>query len=275
MKKRLLTFVMTVAVLAGLMSGLPANAAVTKFENETAVYQYLKENLGLNTAAACGVLANLEAESGFRPDVGSSYYGIVQWGGGRLSSLKSFCSGRGYSYSSLDGQLAFIQNELENGYKSVYDYLKTVPNTAQGAYDAAYKWASSYEVCAQCYREPRAVKARDSYWPVYGKACEHQWELQSCQLEHPHYSDEKCILCGEMRTNLESGNYMDQCLLCNPMGDVNNDHELTLQDAALLFGHVNGVQLLPTAYRSRGDLTGEGKLTMADVYILYRMVAGY
>ena len=55
--------------------------------NEEIIYNFLKNDLGLNTAAACGVLANIEKESSFRNDViESGYtwetgggYGICQW----------------------------------------------------------------------------------------------------------------------------------------------------------------------------------------------------
>ncbi|MBQ1555191.1 MAG: hypothetical protein IIZ68_07015, partial [Clostridia bacterium] len=35
--------------------------------NESIVFRYLINEMGFNTAAACGVLANMEYESNFRP----------------------------------------------------------------------------------------------------------------------------------------------------------------------------------------------------------------
>ena len=50
--------------------------------NEEYCYNYLVNNMGLNTAAASGLLANFEQESSFNPtlsgDSGSSY-GLCQW----------------------------------------------------------------------------------------------------------------------------------------------------------------------------------------------------
>ena len=37
--------------------------AVTSSKNETTIYNFLKSEMGLNTAAACGVLANIQKES--------------------------------------------------------------------------------------------------------------------------------------------------------------------------------------------------------------------
>ena len=59
-------------------------------DNEIIIYQYLRNELQLNEADASGVLSNLFFESSFNPKAsspGGSYYGIVQWGGGRKTNL--------------------------------------------------------------------------------------------------------------------------------------------------------------------------------------------
>ena len=120
------------------------------------------------TAAACGILANLRRESNFNPTSGSSYYGIVQWGGGRKSNLISFCSQNGYSYSSLEGQLHFLAYELKQN-SSVLEYLQSVPDSAKGAYDAAYHFCYYYERPANkaASSASRGELARDTYYPKY------------------------------------------------------------------------------------------------------------
>ena len=118
-------------------------------ENTKAIYQYLTTEMGLNHAGACGVLANIQLESDFSPlslgDGGSSY-GICQWHNERFNSLISFCNANGYDYNTVLGQLKFLQTELSSSYPSVLAYIKSVPNTAQGAYDAAYYWCVHFEV---------------------------------------------------------------------------------------------------------------------------------
>lgn len=118
-------------------------------ENTKAIYQYLTTEMGLNHAGACGVLANIQLESDFSPlslgDGGSSY-GICQWHNERFNSLISFCNANGYDYNTVLGQLKFLQTELSSSYPGVLSYIMNVPNTAQGAYDAAYYWCVHFEV---------------------------------------------------------------------------------------------------------------------------------
>lgn len=40
-----------------------------KPENESTIYSFLTDIMGMNSAAACGVIANLYCESGFDPNV--------------------------------------------------------------------------------------------------------------------------------------------------------------------------------------------------------------
>lgn len=140
-----------------------------KYSNEEKCYIFLTREMGLNTAAACGILANLKKESSFNPTAGSSYYGLVQWGGGRKSNLQSFCSKNGYSYSTLEGQLNFLEYELKNSYPSILEYLQSVPNTSKGAYDAAYHFCYYYERPSNKASKSasRGELARDTYFAKY------------------------------------------------------------------------------------------------------------
>jgi hypothetical protein len=149
--------------------------STSSVSNETTVYKYLTEKMGLNTAAACGVLANIQKESNFNPtslgDKGTSY-GICQWHNGRWTAMKNYCSKNGYSSSSLEGQLHYLQYELENvePYKTnVLPYIKAVTNNAQGAYNAAYRWCLKYEIPADTEEtsEVRGNLAKNTYWPKY------------------------------------------------------------------------------------------------------------
>lgn len=142
-------------------------------ENEKTIYQFLKKDLRLNTAAACGVLANIQCESSFNPTASvldtnnKTSYGICQWNGVRFDALKSYCSQNGYDYKTLEGQLNYLKYELEHSEASAFSKVKNVENTADGAYTAGYNWARYFERCASAYFEWRAKLARDTYWPKY------------------------------------------------------------------------------------------------------------
>lgn len=142
-------------------------------DNESKIYQFLKDDLGINTAAACGILANIRSESNFNPTASvidtnqKISYGICQWNGPRFESLKSYCSQNGYDYRKLEGQLHYLQYELEHSERSAFSRVKDVADSAEGAYQAGYNWARYFERCASVYFESRANLARDTYWPKY------------------------------------------------------------------------------------------------------------
>lgn len=157
-------------IAVSLDEGLTRSVSSTKAE----VFEYLTQNMGLNQAAACGIMANIEAESSFQVTVsaydGSGSYGLCQWLGSRLTSLKSWCKANGYNYKTAQGQLHFMEYELSKGYKKVDTYLRTCSNNAQGAYDAAYYWCVYYEIPAkkETQGKKRGNLAKNTYWPIYG-----------------------------------------------------------------------------------------------------------
>lgn len=144
-------------------------------ENQEKIYEFMKEEMGFNTAAACGVVANIRCESSFNPNAlngndtnGLPSYGICQWNGPRFEALKSYCSAKGYDYTSLEGQLNYLKYELLGSESRACGLVKNVENTAEGAYTAGYNWARYFERCASVYYESRGNLARDTYWPIYG-----------------------------------------------------------------------------------------------------------
>ena len=150
-------------------------ANISPDEGEEKVFVYLMRELGLNRAAACGVLANIHYESGFNPHAvgdGGTSYGICQWHAGRYLTLVSYCSNIKLPYGSVEGQLKYLEEELSGGYAHVLDYLKKVPDTAVGAFDAAYYWCYHFERPAMILRQStlRGNAAKNSYWPRYKDA---------------------------------------------------------------------------------------------------------
>lgn len=118
-------------------------------ENTNWIYNYLRNEMGLNHAAACGVLANIQCESNFAPTAigdGGTSYGLCQWHLGRFSRLVSWCNENGYNYHLVEGQMRYLEYELTSLYVDVYDYIRQVPDSEQGAYDAAYYWCAHFEM---------------------------------------------------------------------------------------------------------------------------------
>ena len=138
---------------------------------EKTIYRFMTEKMGLNTAAACGILANVERECDFRIHL-TSYdggYGIVQWTGSRNRNLKNWCKKNGYDYQSLEGQLRFLEYELEGGYSKILKKLRKIENSPAGAYEAAYYFCYNFEIPAN--RTQNSVRrgniAKNTYWKKY------------------------------------------------------------------------------------------------------------
>ena len=174
--------------------------AGTYAENTKAIYRYLTQNMGLNTAAACGVMTNINAESAMSPinlqntynssielsdseytsrvDSGkytkftsdSAGYGLCQWtSSGRKSNLLNYARSRNTSIGDLTMQMEFLEKELTTSYNSVYVTLKNVPNTSAGAYIAAAEMCMCYEIPANTVATAasRGKTCLSNYWKQY------------------------------------------------------------------------------------------------------------
>ncbi len=172
--------VLTMVIPMAFMTFSPAYAATS---NETVIYNFLVEEIGFNTAAATGILANIYKESSFRHNVieygytweNGGGYGICQWTNyprtsstGRRTDLVNWCSQNGFSYKTLEGQLNFFKYELTTKYQEVYNYLKSQPNSANGSYESARFFCLEFEKpSGSSVSNDRGELARDTYWPKY------------------------------------------------------------------------------------------------------------
>jgi hypothetical protein len=140
--------------------------------NKGKIFTFLTGNMGLNMAAACGVIANIYCESGFNPnalgDKGTSY-GICQWHNSRYHNLKVYCKRNGYDYTTLEGQLHFLEHELNNSYAATLKLLTSLDNDAEAAYYAGYSWCYNFEKPKNypSVSVTRGHLARDKYWAAY------------------------------------------------------------------------------------------------------------
>jgi len=144
-------------------------AGVESSDVKKQVYDFLTDHLGFNRAAACAVMANIEAESGFRAyrestnTNGLTSIGLFQWNGPRCEAFKAYCNANVLEYGSVDAQLAFLEYELNSSYTASYQDMLNCEDSADGAYKAAYDWASNFEVCARYLRQSRADAAYQLY----------------------------------------------------------------------------------------------------------------
>lgn len=176
MKKALMKVLLIAMTLVTLLTVIPLSANATS-DNKTQIFSYLTKEMGLNSAAACGIMANIEKESNFKPGKiirdsnGLPSGGLCMWNGSRLNRLKNYCNNNGLNYLSIKGQLSYLEYELGlSQYKHILKYLKNVANNSSGAYDAAYYWCYYFEIPAS--RGSRSVQrgnaAIRTYWPTYG-----------------------------------------------------------------------------------------------------------
>ena len=119
-------------------------------ENRQSVCLTLK-NAGYSDVGIAALLGNIQAESGFNPAADNGTHGgICQWGyTGRYLSLKSF---RPYDYTTLEGQVLFMMNELQTSYTSLNDKLKNGSGTANELGDLV---CMKYEVPGRKYCNDR------------------------------------------------------------------------------------------------------------------------
>ncbi len=171
--KRFTAALLVMVLVAALVPQTQTYAASASRKTiEIQVYNFLVGKMGFNTAAACGLMANVELESDFNVKEigdGNTSFGLFQWHLERKKNLIKYCEEKELDYQTVEGQLSYLEYELKKSYKKIYNYIKSVDNTADGAYDAAYYWCYNYEVPSnRAYKaDKRGTLARNTYWKKY------------------------------------------------------------------------------------------------------------
>lgn len=117
---------------------------------------------GLNRAAACGAAGNVYYESSFNPaavNSSSGASGLIQWLGSRKTQLIAKVPNW---RTDIQGQLDFMWEELNSGYKAVVAYLQAAPDTEAGAESCAKYWNDHYEKPGG-YDSRRGTKAKEYF----------------------------------------------------------------------------------------------------------------
>lgn len=157
------------------ISGQALGASISSAErnsNQLQIYRYLTSVMDFNCAAACGILANIQAESSFNHtatgDSGTSY-GICQWHNTRWTDLKNFCNRQGLDWTTLDGQLKFLNYELNKSYPTILRGMKSRENTAYDAYLCGAYWCEEFERPSNAKEVgvTRGNLAMNTYFPKY------------------------------------------------------------------------------------------------------------
>lgn len=165
-------FLRKLTILLVLLGSMAVCASAESLAVERQIYDYLTNIMGLPSASACGILANIEHESAFNPTAlgdGGTSYGICQWHAGRYTALKTYCQSAGMDYRSVDGQLSYLRYELETNYTELLSILRVQTNDANGAYRAGYLWCIQFERPADMENKAiqRGTLARGKYWNRY------------------------------------------------------------------------------------------------------------
>lgn len=118
------------------------NTSSSYKKNRNIIYDYLKDNLGLNKEQAAGVLGVLYSESGLNPNIirkGGTDTGLAQWVGSRKTKFKNLFA-KELKDSTIQEQLEFIKWELNNSHQ-ILPKLKN----AKTPEEAAEVWFAGYE----------------------------------------------------------------------------------------------------------------------------------
>jgi len=169
LKKRLICILLIAALLVTLVA-ISAAAAESPAANEKEIYTYLTGEMGLNTAAASGIMANIYYETNFIADKSvSGYYGLFMYWSGLASELRTWCGDNGYDYTTVYGQMKFFDYKMRNSYQTLLSTLSSISNTADGAYSAADMFCRQFERPANATYEAnrRGAYASGTLFPKY------------------------------------------------------------------------------------------------------------
>ena len=148
--------------------------------NEVIIWNFCRAQ-GFSAAATAGIMGNMEAESGLKPDItevgGYGGYGLCQWtntGAGdaaRKTNLINWCKSKGYDYRTLEGQLNFMMYEFKN--KPYYwNNLGNAFMQLTDVWQATDRWLTYFEGCTvrtPIVQWPRRIKSANLYYSKYSK----------------------------------------------------------------------------------------------------------
>ena len=219
----LVAVLLAMLMVSGVFATMLRSHAST---NEEYCYNYLVNTMGLNTAAAAGLLANFEQESSFNPtlsgDSGSSY-GLCQWNKSRKTALINYCNSNGLDYSSL----------------YLLSTLRSTANNSGGAYNAGYRFCYDFERPAsrESKSKARASSASGNYYPKYaGNGGSYSTQATTAApAPAPTQPGNYVVSTGGSNLNVRSGPSADTTAVAK----VTDGTSITVTEVSNGFGHVN------------------------------------
>lgn len=127
------------------------------------IYEYLISK-GFTPESACGILGNIEQESGFLTSAtNGTHFGLCQWGGERFAALSELATDRSKKWTDLQVQLDFLWSELEGVKSSV----KTEIIGTTDMHHATDIFCRKYEICGNYNIEvPRRYKKAQKWYNI-------------------------------------------------------------------------------------------------------------
>lgn len=208
--------------------------------NEEYCYNYMVRTMGLNTAAAAGLLANFQQESNFNPslhgDHGNSY-GLVQWNKSRKTAMMNYCSSHGLDCNSLQGQLTYLYYELQTEYPNLLATLRSSVNNSNGAYNAGYRFCYDFERPASKASKARARgnAASRTYFPRYFGTKADNAAVYSAPVSTPTTPGNYVVSTNGGNLNVRSGASADTTAVAK----ITDGTRVTVTEVKNGFGHVN------------------------------------
>ncbi|MCI1727033.1 MAG: phage tail tip lysozyme [Lachnospiraceae bacterium] len=164
----LLVFCMVLCMLLSAPQHVSAEPALSATAAEQEVYEFATGTMGLNTAAACGIMGNAKLENHFGTGgEDGNFYGLFQWNPDGRSSLEAWCAANGKESTSINGQMSYMYHELSTDYSSVLSMLQSTPDTADGAWNAGYCFSTDYEQPSDDSFSRDCGSAAAEYFPLF------------------------------------------------------------------------------------------------------------
>lgn len=240
-----------------------------KKSNEQIIFEFLRDDMGFGNnaqAVACGILANMYAETGgqnYAPDTtgdSGTSGGICGWHDGtdadNWTRLKNYCKDHGYQWDTLGGQLHYLKYDLfDSGrFDDTRGRLMAVENDMHGAWYAAYLFCYWYEAPAN--RVSSAMRR--------GTYAEDFWHKYVDPSDQPVTSGDpaQSTLAANVTLGpVENKVYRDYFTSCSLRGTVDSNYPITGIDCYVsdAYGHVvSGYHRNGTYTTIRFSPTGRG-----------------
>ena len=113
-------------------------------DQQTVCLNLLSYGSSYSINALTGILANIQAESGYNPQAlnsGSGAYGLVQWLGGRKTGVMNACGTSSSNEEHISCQVSYIFQELSSSERNANSYLLRDASAS----DMAYYFCQYYE----------------------------------------------------------------------------------------------------------------------------------